>query len=583
MVIKVIRNMKTLYLVLLFCFLKFSLYAQRDYKHLNNETYTYQETTAIYEGLAQKHKQAKLIEVGISDAGKPIHLFVIANDGDFDFKSIKNKKKAVLMINNAIHPGEPCGVDASIKFADELLNSEKYKALIANTVVCIIPFYNVGGGLNRGCCSRANQNGPKEYGFRGNIKNLDLNRDFIKCDSKNARAFINAYHICNPDIFIDTHTTNGADFQYTMSLIATQPDKLQVDLRSYLRTKMLPELYSSMKQNNNEIVPYVYPYKKTVESGLKDYLETPRYSTGYSTLFNSFGFVTEALKYKPYKNRVECTYDFLMTALIFLSNNKEELQEQRNKAINSVKQQETYPLRWTLDTATFSQIEFKGYEAEYVESKFGEKEELLIYNHQKPYIKPINYYNKYNVTLEIEKPKAYIIPQAYSGVINRLKWNKVEMHQLKNDTLIDVEVYAITDYKTVKQPYEGHYLHYSVAVNRKKKVVQYYKGDYVVMVNQNSNRYIVETLEPQGMDSFFAWNFFDGILQQKEWYSSFSFEKTATEILDNNKALKEEFEQKKKEDVGFAKSRNKQLYFVYTHSDYYEDTHNQYPVGRLVD
>lgn len=575
--------MKTLYLTLLFCLLQAILFAQRDYKYLKNETYTYQETTNIYKELAKKYKQVKLIEVGLSDAGKPIHLFVISNDGSFDFQAIQQQKKGVLLINNAIHPGEPCGVDASIKFVDDLLSKKKHETLLSNTVVCIIPFYNVGGGLNRGCCSRANQNGPKEYGFRGNVKNLDLNRDFIKCDSKNARAFINAYHMCNPDIFIDTHTTNGADFQYTMSLIATQPDKLQSYLRNYLRNIMLPELYSEMKQKNNEIIPYVYAYKGNIDNGIKDYLETPRYSTGYTTLFNTFGFVTEALKYKPYKDRVECTYEFLMTTLTFLSEHKDELKLEREKAIAAVKNQNTFELGWYLDTTSYSPIEFKGYETEYMKSDFGVDEKLLIYNHNKPYTKQINYYHRYTPTFEVEKPKAYIIPQAYSAVIDRLKWNKIKMKQLEKDSLIDVEMYSIKDYKTVDRPYEGRYLHYAIYVNKKKKPVQYYKGDYVILVNQKSNRYIVEVLEPQGMDSFFAWNFFDGILQQKEWYSSFSFEKTAKEILATNSTLKAEFEQKKNEDAEFAKSRNKQLYFVYTHSDYYEDTHNQYPVGRLVD
>lgn len=575
--------MKTHCIIILISLIPFSLLAQREYKYLKNETYTYDETVAIYESLANKYNQAYMTKIGVSDAGKPIHLFVVSSDGDFDFKSINKKGKGVLMINNAIHPGEPCGVDASIKFVDDVLNNNDYESFLSNTVICIIPFYNVGGGLNRSCCSRANQNGPKEYGFRGNTKNLDLNRDFIKCDSKNARAFINAFQACEPDVFIDTHTTNGADFQYTMSLIATQPDKLQPDLSEYLRNTMLPELYSTMEHKKSEIIPYVYSYKGSIDNGIKDYLETPRYSTGYTTLFNTFGFVTEALKYKPYKDRVECTYNFLMTSLKYLSEHKDEIKRLRTKAFETIKNQSTFELKWSLDTTSFKSIEFKGYETEYVKSDFGENQELLVYNHNKPYKKQINYYNTYKPTIKIEKPKAYIVPNAYSEVIDRLKWNNVEMKQLQKDTLINVEVYFIDNYKTVDKPYEGHYLHYGVEVSKKNKTVQYYKGDYLIEVNQKSNRYIVETLEPQGMDSFFAWNFFDGILQQKEWYSTFSFEGTAIDILENNKSLKEEFEKKKSEDPQFAKSRDKQLYFVYVNSVYYEDTHNQYPVGRLID
>ena len=159
----------------------------------------------------------------------------------------------------------------------------------------------------------------------------------------------------------------------------------------------------------------------------------------------------------------------------------------------------------------------------------------------------------------------------------------VKMEQLQTDTIINVEMYVVKDYKTVKNPYEGHYLHYDVSTDKVYKPVKFYKGDYLVFVNQKSNRYILETLEPKGVDSFFAWNFFDGILQQKEWFSSFSFEKTAQEILKDNSVLNESYEKKKKEDVDFAKSRDKQLYYIYTNSKYYEDSHNQYPVARLID
>ncbi len=561
-----------------------SLYsvAQVAYKYKNNETYSYDEVNVQYKLLANKYKEAKFYSAGKSDVGKPIYVFVISGDKDFNLKSKKNKGKGILLINNAIHPGEPCGVDASLKFANDLLSNKKYAQLLEKTVIYIIPFYNVGGGLNRSCCSRVNQNGPKEYGFRGNLKNRDLNRDFIKCDTKNAQTFIQIYHACKPDVFIDTHTTDGADFQYSMSLLATQPDKLNSFLRNYLRNKMLPFLYQNMKEKDKEIIPYVFTYKDTPDDGIKDYLDSPRYSTGFSTLFNTIGFVTEALKYKPYEDRVEHTYEFLMSSLKWMNDNNKELKIEREKAIQSTINQTKFELGWQLDTTSYSQIDFKGYEVEYNASEFGKDEKTLVYNHQKPYTKKINYYLRYSPTYVVNKPTAYIIPQAYTDVIDRLKWNNVEMKRLENDTVMEVEMYYINDYKTVKQPWEGHYFHYGVYLETKIMKIQFYKDDYLVFVNQPSNRYIVETLEPQGMDSFFAWNFFDGILQQKEWFSAFSFEETAKELLNSNKKLKEDFEEKKANDKEFEESRDKQLFYIYRNSAYYEKTHNRYPVARLM-
>lgn len=555
---------------------------EKTYKYTNNQTYTYDETYKAYSILANKHQIAHYEDVGNSDVGRPISVFIISKDKLFSSKEIKESGKSVLLINNAIHAGEPCGVDAGVKFANDLLNNKNYEKLLDNTIVCIIPFYNVGGGLNRSCCSRANQNGPEEYGFRGNAQNRDLNRDFIKCDTKNSKIFTEIYHRYNPAVFIDTHTSNGSDHQYTMTLIASQPDKMTRELKSLLKDKMLPYLYNDMKEKNMEMSPYVYNYKGIPDNGIKDYLDSPRYSTGYTTLFNTISFVTEALKYKPYQDRVEQTYGFLFSALKYINDNHTELQNERMKAVETVINQKSFDLVWGLDTNTYSEISFKGYEAEYTDSEFGKNEKLLIYNHDKPYEKEIKYYNKYNATLTVQKPVAYVIPQGYKDVIERLKMNNVTMEQLKTNKYIDVDLYKIDDYKTTEQPYEGHYLHYNVSVKTKKKTVLYKKGDYIVYVNQPSNRYIVETLEPQGMDSFFAWNFFDGILQQKEWFSPFSFEQTASDLLKNDSDLKARFEKKKENDVEFAKSRKQQLYFIYVNSPYYEDTHNLYPVGRMI-
>ncbi|OFY97001.1 MAG: hypothetical protein A3K10_00615 [Bacteroidetes bacterium RIFCSPLOWO2_12_FULL_31_6] len=562
--------------------ISFFSYTQIEYKYKNNETYTYEETIAQYELLAKKFKEVQFYDAGKSDVGKPIFVFVISSDQDFNPKSIREKGKGILLINNAIHPGEPCGVDASVKLANDLLTNKKYAELLTKTVVCIIPFYNVDGGLNRSCCSRVNQNGPKEYGFRGNSKNLDLNRDFIKCDTKNSQTFTQLYHTFQPDVFIDTHTTDGADFQYTMSLLATQPDKLNRFLRNYLRNKMLPFLYQDMNQKNKEIIPYVDTYKDTPDDGIKDYLDSPRYSTGYTTLFNTVGFVTETLKYKPFEDRVENTYEFLMSTLKWMSDNNETLIEARKEAIESTINQTEFELGWQIDTSSYSQIDFKGYEAEYKDSEFGKDEKVLFYNHTKPYTKKINYYFRYSPTYVVTKPIAYIIPQAYTAVIDRLIWNKVELKKLQNDTTIEVEMYYINNYKTVEKPWEGHYFHYGVSLETKMMKIKFYKDDYLVFVNQSANRYIVETLEPQGMDSFFAWNFFDGILQQKEWFSDFSFEDTAKEILTSDNKLKEEFDKKKLADTEFAASRNQQLYYIYKNSAYHENTHNRYPVARLI-
>ncbi|HET6244896.1 MAG: hypothetical protein H0V01_03085 [Bacteroidetes bacterium] len=574
--------MKFLYLFLILYIITIQIQAQKpEDKYLSNKTLTYQETIDYYAKLAKMHPQAKLFEYEKTDAGFPLHLFVISQDKDFNPASLSKKNKRIILINNGIHAGEPCGIDASINLAKDLLTNKNNAAeLLNNTVVCIIPVYNVGGSINRGCCSRANQNGPEEYGFRGNARNLDLNRDFIKCDSQNSHAFTTIFQTWKPDIFIDTHSTNGADYQHAMTLIPTQHNKLHPLLGNYLKETMLPDLYKKMQIKNYPMCPYVNSVNETPDGGIADFLETPRYSTGYAALFNTIGFVTEAHMLKPFPERVKSTYAFLISMLEIVNKENDKLGKLKKEADNDIISKTEFPLSWVIDTTKHEKFNFMGYEAKHKKSNVTGMERLY-YDTLAPYTKGINYFSSYNTEISVKKPEYYIVPQAWKEVVERLKWNKVEMKRLQKDTALIVQVYYLEDYKTSEKPFEGHYLHSNIKTRTETSSINFNKGDYVIQVNQSNNRYIVETLEPQATDGFFAWNFFDEILQQKEWFSAYVFEEKAEEILRNNPGIKKEFEEKKKQDAQFASNSMSQLYFIYQRSIYFEKVYLRHPIARI--
>ncbi|MEE1946314.1 M14 family metallopeptidase [Pedobacter sp. KR3-3] len=541
-------------------------------------TTTYAEAISFYENLAKAYpQQAKLFTYGSTDFGKPLHLLVLSKSKVFDPVALRKSDKRIFLINNGIHPGEPEGIDASMMLARDLLKNNK---LPENVVIAIIPLYNIDGSHNRTGTSRANQNGPVAYGFRGNSKNYDLNRDFIKTDSKNSQAFQQIFNIWQPEIFVDTHTSNGADYQYTMTLIPTQKDKLNGIVSSYLTQTMVPDLYKQMKGKGYELIPYVNSINETPDAGITGYIESPRYSTGYAALHNTIGFMPETHMLKPFDKRVESTYKLLQTYIDIIVRDAKLIGENKRKADEFVAQQKEFPLDWKLNRSVYDSIEFKGYAAKYKPSEISGMDRLY-YDRNEPYTKMIKYWDKFEPSLSVTKPVAYIIPKAWDKVIALLKLNNVQMKQLAADTKMKVEMYYIADMKTGTRPYEGHYQHSAVKLNTVTQDIQFYAGDYVVYVNQPTNRYIVETLEPQATDSFFNWNFFDSVLGQKEGYSSYVFEDTGAELLKKNPELKQKLEAEKAKNPDLAKSASAQLDFVYKNSDYYEKTHMRYPIGRL--
>lgn len=547
-------------------------------KSKGTETGTYDEVINFYEQLAKEYTSIAIYEMGLTDSGKPLHLVTFNPNRSFDSEFSGKRDKNVLLINNGIHPGESDGVDATMMLirdlAQGIIQSPK------NTIIAVIPIYNIGGSLNRNSTSRTNQNGPNEYGFRGNARNYDLNRDFIKADTKNARSFIKLFQTVKPDLFIDNHVSNGADYQYVLTHLFTQHNKLGGELGDWIENSLRPQLEDSLHIKQWDITPYVNVFNEVPETGFIQFMDSPRYSTGYTTLFNTMGMMVETHMLKPYKQRVEGTYELMKTFINIADSQAVEIKKLREDSFKNYKPGTTYALNWKVDSTKATQISFLGYKGEMVPSQITGAQRLK-FNHSEPFTKPVTYYNNFKPSDEVTIPESYIIPQGWWPVLDLLKINGIKMKAFEKDTVITATVYKIEDYKTYTEPFEGHYPHYNTVVETSKERVMFRKGDFIISTNQHGVRYLLETLEPAAVDSFFNWNFFDTILQEKEGFSPYVWEDMAAKILVENPSLKYGFETKKKHDKEFADNWYAQLDWLYKHSDHYEKSHLRYPVVRV--
>ena len=542
------------------------------------ESPTYYQIVEWWKKLDPGSANVKIMEMGPTDAGFPLHLVMVSGDKDFNIQSIKAKKKAIIFINNAIHPGEPDGIDATMVLVRDIVEN-KYQ-LPSNVVLATIPVYNIGGCLNRSKNYRIDQNGPVEKGFRGNSENLDLNRDFIKCDSKEAFTFAKIFHYLDPDVFVDNHVSNGADYQHIMTLLTSQHNKLGGKMGAYLDEQFEPALYTLMKKKGYDLVPYVNHFGETPQNGWSAYWDSPRYSSGYTTLWNTFSFTPETHMLKSYKQRVESTKALEECFIEFTSQHCKEILDLREQTKKQLVNQTTFPVAWKLDRSQSIQITYKGFEAGHKPSEVS-GEPRLYYNREKPSEMKVPFYNFYRDTLSVEKPKAYVIPHGWWKVVDRLQANNVQMRRLTKDTTMEVEWYKIESYQSGPRPYEGHHLNSAVKISIQTKIMNFRKGDWYIPMNQIANRFLIETLEPQGEDSYFAWNFFDPILGQKEGYSDYAFEDIAADYLKNNPDVKTKLDQRRTNDSAFAKNGRAQLDFVYQNSPYFEPAYLQYPVYRV--
>ena len=384
-----------------------------------------------------------------------------------------------------------------------------------------------------------------------------------------------------PDVFIDNHVSNGADYQYTLTHLFTQHNKLGGELGEYLKEEIIPSLEKGLLGVNFEITPYVNVFNRPPDTGFSQFMDHPRYSTGYTTLWNTLGMMVETHMLKPYKKRVEGTYELMKRMVEIIEVDHGKIKSLRAKANEATMNSEKFLLNWTLDTTKTNAFNFKGFKADTIVSAITGMPRLK-YDREQPFEKEIPYQNEYYPKDTIVIPEAYIIKKGWQKVMDRLTANQVEFYELEEDTLLTIEGYQIAAYETFSRPYEGHYPHYGTQVSTSEMEVAFRKGDYIIPTRQPAIRYILETLEPEAVDSFFNWNFFDTVLQQKEGFSPYVFEDLALIILEENPALRDSLETKKQGDEAFANNWYAQLDWIFKNSKYHEPAHMHYPIYRIT-
>ena len=549
-----------------------------------NQTTTWAACIAFYQKLAADFPSVlHFAQIGTSDAGVAIHAGVVSADGVFACAQLKGSARPIFFNNNGIHPGEPEGIDVCMALVRDFCVQPERLAALGQTVFLFIPIYNVDGSLNRQNTARVNQDGPEQFGFRANSRNLDLNRDFIKCDSLNAQVFNRFFADWDPDVMVDTHTSNGADYSYTMTLIQTQADKLGGALGTFLRESMVPAIFQEMTARGWPTCPYVNPVKVSPDEGIEDFLETPRFSTGYAALHHTLGFMPETHMLKPYADRFAAMRALVQTVLAFTVANAVAIQTLRAQAKAESAKKSLWPVYWQADYSRQSQFFFKGFKAVQRPSKLGNYQRLA-YDHTQPWEADIAYFNYFNTSIEIKTPQAYLIPQAWREVIERLLWNKVELTRLDVDQTFSVQSYQIFSVQSRGYAYEGRMFHDEVTLQRRAEIIHARAGDYLLNLQQPNARYAVETLEPQAHDSFFRWGFFNSILEKKETFSDYIFEDTALEMLQEDAELNAKFEQWQRHFPAQLADQNAVLEFIFTHgARYREPEWQRYPVYSLFE
>ncbi|MEY3844830.1 MAG: hypothetical protein RL293_1252 [Bacteroidota bacterium] len=569
--------MKRILFSAFFIFVSVSCFSQSNWT--GNTSPTYPELIEHLKKLDKTHKEFSMYNMGPSDYGLPIYLCVINGGKDSTRTFSKALTGTTILINNAIHPGEPDGINACLIWLDQWIAQGKpveTKDGKKLPLIAFIPAYNVGGMMNRSSTSRANQNGPEEYGFRGNARNFDLNRDFIKMDSKNAFTFARIFHSLDPDVFIDNHVSNGADYQYTLTYIASMKERMSPEMNELTYGNCIPYLEKNVKQHGWDLFPYVELKGETPSQGIHAFNDLPRYAMGYASLFHSISFTVETHMLKPFPARVQATLAFMEGIIAFTTENTTEIEAKRTESKLWARNLTQYAYNYQL-TERADSITFKGFEHSFpLHPITGLKE--LTYDRSMPYERAIPWYRTYVAADSVRIPKFYVVGGQEQHVIDRLKANHVAFETLTADQIDTLTVFSVKSYKSPGSPYEGHFKLSKIEVGESQQLAKLKPGDILIPSNQDAALFIHASLQPRAEDSYLTWNFFDSYLQQKEYFSNYVFKDQIADILAKDQALNDEYQLRKATDEKFRNSEWDQLYFIYSRSPFFEQTFMRLPV-----
>ena len=548
------------------------------------ESPSYDDTIAYFRRFEEKTKMAKLISMGVSSQGREIKCLVVARGNHFTPQRAKRSGKAIVLIQNGIHPGEIEGKDASMLLLREILITKEKKDLLDNLVLLIIPILNVDGHERLSPYNRPNQNGPRMMGFRTTALNLNLNRDFMKADTPEMKALLRLFSTWLPDFYIDNHTTNGVDYQYHVTYGMEKHQNIFGALSKWGQEKFIPFVKSETEKKGFLVTSYIELIGKELEEGFSDWTSRPMYSNGYAALHNRLLLLIETHSLKPFSNRVYSTKAMVESSLQFISENYKELKEINRKADReSVRRyadgKTSFPIAFR-GTDEFTLMDFKGIEYKKEESPITDS--LVKRYTGKPIDIKVPCFNKVKITKRVKLPAAYLIPSEFKEIIRILNLHGIKTGVLNADRSFTVEKYHFTEYKFAEKPYEGRQM-ITVKCEAHLDKMEIPSGTYVVNTKQRGIRLIANLLEPEAPDSFVSWGFFNSFFERKEYAEDFVMEPIAKNMLDNDPAIRNDFENRLNNEENFRNNPSERLDYFYKKSVYFDRRENIYPIFRLME
>jgi len=554
------------------------------------ETADGEETWRWLRRLAAGREDLRLRAIGDSAGGRQIGM-VIASRFGFEPELARASGKAIVLIQAGIHGGEIDGKDASLMLLRDLVRG-RGPDLLAQAVVLLVPVLNVDGYADFGPHNRINQRGPREVGRHTNDDNLNLNRDFAKLDASESRAIVAVISAWNPDLFIDTHVTDGADYQYDVTFGSTAGRHAwSPRIAAWLDEQLLPLATEALRREGHSPGPPILTVNdRDMSDGRFAFTANARFTTGYANLRHLPAILVENHSLKPFRRRVLGMYVLLSSLLAGLAARVEELR--RAVAADRRLRPTSVPLGWTAaDAAAHFPAPFQGIRSEpRVYALSGEPVPRWT---GEPDEQPVRVVPMTRASAYAVRPRAYLLPAHLRDIAARLRLHGVRVetlaapaiYRLRRTHLPDAAVIgAIHEPGIVAtaagQVSEGRVRVVPGAAAHETLSLTMPAGSLRVPTDQDLGNLAIVLLEADSPDSFFQWGFMLGMFAHCAHGEPYVLEPFGERLLESDHGLRAAFAAKLAEDADFAASPEARRAWLLARSVYRDRRHLIYPILR---
>jgi zinc carboxypeptidase len=555
------------------------------------QTADYDETMRFCRQLEAGSRWVKFEAFGRSGQGRDLPLLILSKDRLFTPEAARQRGLPIVLIQNGIHSGEIEGKDAALMLVRDLAVLHEHDELLDSVIVLVVPMFSADAHERKSRYNRINQNGPDEMGWRHTPIGLNLNRDYTKLDAPEMRALIaNLYTKWWPELLVDDHTTDGADYRYDVTYSTNHGAGVPLALDRWYGDAIERGMVGRLVAKGHLVAPYL-DFRGgggDPRAGIEYGNSTPRFSTGYTQLQSRAALLVETHMLKPYGARVKATYDLLMALVEELHAHPAALTQAVRDAEAEIltRARATDPAKRLLVLATTVSdrgvpFAWKGVRTTWEQSDITGSRVPRYSN--VPWDTTVTLYRETQPSLSVRVPAGgYVIPQEWTDVLDRMALHGIRTRRLARAWSDTVEMTRVTDHTSAPEAYEGRHNVRVLAVQLERQLRTFRAGDAWVPCDQRGGALVVNLLEAQAPDGFMAWGFFETVFQKKEYGGDYVVEPMARAMMAHDPKLAADFKSKLAADTTFAKDPDARTDWFYRRSPWADPEQDLHPIARAL-